>query len=364
MIFLYHYTTKKNIRLLRSLSDASVKRQLLQLVLALVLLLLAHTLAMRYFEGLDWEDAVWLTMTTVTTVGYGDYSAITTLGRLASIILLYGAGIAILAQVVGLYFEFRQGRRARILNGDWSWDMEDHLVFINSPKEGAERYFQQLMSQLRRSALPVGQKPALIVTTHFTHGIAQSLRALDVAHINQSVIEQTAMERSSLSRAAIIAVLCPDANDPLSDSINFDIVTRVREINPTALVIAEAVADENRERLIKAGANNVVRPIRSYPELLVRTILAPGTEQVIEELFNSDGEECVRYEVALKGRWGDIAAKLIQKDIGIPLAFIDSAGQVVSNAPPDSEIEATTLYVVVRKGNLKSTHAVMTQLHD
>jgi len=109
MIFLYHLTTKKNIRLLRSLSDASVKRQLLQLVLALVLLLLAHTLAMRYFEGLDWEDAVWLTMTTVTTVGYGDYSAITTLGRLASIILLYGAGIAILAQVVGLYFEFRQG---------------------------------------------------------------------------------------------------------------------------------------------------------------------------------------------------------------------------------------------------------------
>lgn len=242
--------------------------------------------------------------------------------------------------------------------------MEDHLVFINSPNEGAERYFQQLMSQLRRSALPVGQKPALIVTNHFTQGIAQSLRALDVAHVNQSATEETALTRSSLSRAAIIAVLCPDANDPLSDSINFDIVTRVREANAHALVIAEAVADENRHRLIKAGANHVVRPIRSYPELLVRTILAPGTEQVIEELFNSDGEECVRYELNIKGKWGDIAAKLIQNDIGIPLAFINPAGQVVSNAPPNSEFEATTLFVVVRKGNLKSTHSVKTLLTD
>jgi len=362
MSLFFHFATKKNIRLLRSLSDSSVKRQLLQLALALLFLLVAHTLAMRYIEGLDWEDALWLTMTTVTTVGYGDYSADTALGRLATIVLLYGAGIAVLAQVAGLYFEYRQARRKRILNGNWSWEMEDHLVFINSPSEGADRYFQQLVAQLRRSALPVGQKPALIVTPHFTNGIAQSLRALDVAHINQSVTEESALARSSLSRAAVIAVLCTDANDPLSDSINFDIVTRVREVNSEALVIAETVADENRHRLIRAGANHVVRPIRSYPELLVRTILAPGTEQVIEELFNSDGEECVRYELNIKGKWGDIAAKLIQNDVGIPLAFISPAGQVVSNAPPDSEFEAVTLFVVVRKGNLKSTQAVKSLL--
>lgn len=364
MNLIFKFTSKKSVRLLRSLSDSSVKRQLVRLALALVLLLLAHTLAMRYIEGLNWEDAIWLTMTTVTTVGYGEYSATTVWGRTATIVLLYGAGIAVLAQVAALYFEYRQGRRARILNGNWSWEMDDHLVFINSPQEGAERYFQQLVTQLRRSSLAVGQKPALIVTTHFAHGIPQSLRAMDVAHVNQHITDTTAIARSSLAQAAIIAVLCPDANDPLSDSVNFDIVSRVREANPNALLITEAVADDNRQRLLQVGADHVVRPIRSYPELLVRTILAPGTEQVIEDLFNSDGEECVRYAVNVKGRWGKIAAKLIENDIGIPLAFIDQTGKVVSNAPPNDEIEATTLYVVVRDGNLKSAEVVRQQLAD
>ena len=170
--------------LLRSLSDTSVRQQLLRLGLILFLLLLAHTVAMRFIEGFNWADALWLTLTTVTTVGYGDFSANTIWGRAATVILLYAAGIAVLAQVAAMYFEFRQDRRDRILKGEWSWNMQDHIVLINSPKDGATRYFEQFVSQLRRSSLPTGQKPVLIVTSHLTQGIPDRLRAMDVAHVN------------------------------------------------------------------------------------------------------------------------------------------------------------------------------------
>ena len=131
-------------------------------------------------------------------------------------------------------------------------------------------------------------------------------------------------------------------------------MSRVKEENPNALIIAEMVADENRERLLKAGAHHVVRPIRSYPELLVRTILAPGAEQIIEDLFDSHGEECLKYSVPIKGKWADIAKKLIDHDVGTPLAYANQNGEVVSNAHPAQEVEASAIYVIVREGNEKT----------
>lgn len=360
---LFFLIDKQHLRLIRSLSDNSVKQQLIRLAFALFVLLFAHTVAMTLFEGLSWGDAAWLTLTTVTTVGYGDVSANTLAGRIATVLLLYGAGIAVLAQVAALYFEFRQDRRQRILQGHWSWKMEDHIVLINSPKEAAQRYFHQLISQLRRSSLPTSKKPVLIVSTHLGPTLSDTLRALDVAHINEPMSEPAAFENSSIGKAAVVAVLCHDPNDPIWDSVNFDIVTRVREVNPNALIVAEAVLDKNREHLIKAGANHVVRPIRSYPEMLVRTLLAPGTEQVIEDLFDSDGEECVRYPVVTRGVWADIAIAMIKADIGIPLGYADASGKVFTNPEPTAVVNTSAIYAIVREGNNKSPTEVQDVLN-
>ena len=354
---------RRHLLLLRSLSDTSVKQQLLRLGVILFLLLLAHTVAMRFIEGFTWADPLWLTLTTVTTVGYGDFSANTVWGRAATVILLYAAGIAVLAQVAAMYFEFRHDRRNRILKGEWSWDMQEHIVLINSPKDGAIRYFEQFISQLRRSTLPTGQKPALIVTSHLAQGIPDSLRAMDVAHVNAPSADAQAVEHANLSLASIIVVLCHDPLNPIWDSVNFDLVTRCREVNPNAMIVSETVSDDNRERLIRAGANHVVRPIRSYPELLVRTLLAPGSEQVIEDLFDSEGEECVRYSVRFQGKWADVAMILIKQDIGLALAYANAQGKVISNPPPTEMIDALALFVIVRGGNTRPTKEIQ-QLVD
>ncbi|MFT6072588.1 MAG: voltage-gated potassium channel [Alphaproteobacteria bacterium] len=343
---------------MRSLYDNTVKHQLIRLGILLAILILSHIAAMVYFEGLPIDDAVWLTLTTVTTVGYGDISATTVIGRIFSVILMYVAGIAVLAQVAALYFEFRQNRKHKILTGNWSWQMEDHIVFLNCPKENPEQYFYQSISQLRQSGHAIGQKPVLIVGSNFTHGISDNLRALDVAHVNNVVTHKTTFKDCSLAQAAVIVVLCTDSNDILSDSLNFDIVSRAREHNPNALIIAEVVLDDNRKRLQKAGANHVVRPIRTYPELLVRTIIAPGSEQIIENLFNSTNEQCVKYTVSIKGKWRDIAHAFIANDIGTPLAYANHHEKVIANTHPLHEVDCCAIYVVVREGNIKSEQEI------
>ena len=70
------------------------------LVMGLAVVSVAHAGAMVWFEGMEAGDALWLTMTTMTTVGYGDLSAATPAGRIAAAALLYIGGIWILGKAV------------------------------------------------------------------------------------------------------------------------------------------------------------------------------------------------------------------------------------------------------------------------
>jgi voltage-gated potassium channel len=47
------------------------------------------------------------------------------------------------------------------------------------------------------------------------------------------------------------------------------------------------------------GADLVVRPLRGYPEMIIRALAAPGAEKILEDLFTSKGDECWRYDVSV-----------------------------------------------------------------
>jgi len=351
----------KNIyrrRRANAIKSHSVQSQLIKLGLVLIILLVTHTSCMVYFEKLTLGDAVWLTLTSATTVGYGDLTAHTTIGRIATILLLYVGGIAILAQVAAMFFEHRQEIRIRMLTGDWSWPMEDHIVFMNCPDELDEEYFYQAFSGLRNSGAELADLPILILCEHFKSGISDRLRHLDVVHISRSVFDHEALEAAYVLQAHTIVLLARSLTEDISDSVNFDLVDRLRGLGVTSRIVVEVVKDENRPRMKKIGANNVLRPIRTYPELLMRSILAPGSEQVIETLFDSYGEECIRYEVNVSKKWIDIIHILASNDLGIPIAYESDTGEIVNNPSAHSEITAKGIFVIVKEGGIKTNEEI------
>lgn len=338
----------------QAIKSGSLGVQFLKLLIILFVILVSHTIAMVQLEGLSLSDAVWLTMTSATTVGYGDFSAQTIGGRVATIVLLYIGGIAILAQVAAMYFEHRQEVRNRILTGDWSWNMEDHIVFLNCPDEVNEEYFYQAIFGLRESSADLADLPVVIVCESFKDGISDRLRKLDVVHVSKPMSNTETLESASVHTANTIIILSQDQLNPISDSINFELVDRLRNMGVKGRIIVEVVSDKNRERLKRIGANNVLRPIRTYPELLMRAIVAPGSEQVIETLFDSYGEECIRYDVKVKSSWLAIIQKITSYDLGIPIAYEDSSGKIFNNPSSREHIEARALFVIVHEGCAKS----------
>lgn len=338
---------------------SGLRDQLFTLMLALLLVIVLHSGAMMWLEQMSAEDAIWLTLTSATTVGYGDLSAETTAGRIVTMVLLYMVGIGLLAQVVAMYFEYRQDIRYRMLRGQWSWNMKDHIVFLNCPEEAGEEYYFQAVSQLRASDVHYATRPIVIVSENFVDGLPERLRRMDVCHVSKPLSDNDALRSASALQADVIIILAYAHLDPTSDSITFEMIDRLREQGFKGRIIAEAVRDENRARLKRAGANNVLRPIRSYPELLMRSILAPGSEQVIEKLFDSHSEECIRYIANVQITWLEVIQKLASHDIGLPIAYEDKNGEIFSNPPVHSTVDAAAFFVIVREGNIRPDEEIV-----
>jgi len=336
--------------------EIDIRKQTRRLAGYFAVLVTLHVGAMIFFEALDYKDAIWLTLTTVTTVGYGDFSAQTTLGRIATVVLLYAGGIFILAKIAGDYFDYRLQRKASMVKGQWRWRMQDHILVINNPSANIERYFVRLTQQFRASH-EFTEMPIQLLTTQFPDGLPPVLRALDVLHYTGTADSLEALDVTGAAQARFIIILARDEHSIISDSQTFDLIHRLKDMRTTATIIAECVDDTNRSRFIRAGAQSVLRPIRAYPEIIVRAIAAPGSELVLENLFTHDGNHTQRYDLPMTGvSWGKIVCRLVTADLGTTIAYLDNEGVVHCNPNAAKIVQVQALFVLVQ-GNQEPTLA-------
>ena len=331
---------------------AAAGRSLAVLAAYLAAITVSHTLAMMAFEGLEVGDAAWLTATTMTTVGYGDLSASTAAGRWSTVILVYAGGVFALGKGAADYFEYRANRRALRTRGLWRWRLKDHVLIVNAPSAGADPYFETLLRQFRETGW--GRKrDVLILSTCWPDGLPESLARLGVVHVHGRAASDEKLEDAGAADAAAVVVLASDEKDAASDGTAFDLVHRLVEMGTKGRIAVECVDDRNRDRLRDAGASTVMRPMRGYPEMLVRALIAPGSEAIIEDLFTPRGDECLRYEVPVTGvPWGRLAARLVSAGAGTALAYAGADdGEVVVNPRPDREVFASALFLMVKEGH-------------
>ena len=343
----------------QAFEDVQAQRSILILTAYLVAVFALHIAAMMTFENMSLGSAAWLTVTTVTTVGYGDVSPASAAGRWSTVILLYIGGIFALAKGAGDYFDYRASRRRRMLRGRWRWHMEDHVLLVNAPRPGAVQYFDTLIRQF--AEIEWGRdRRVLILTDAWPEGLPAELQELGAVHIHGSGAQEGMLAVADAASAAAIIVLAEDHVAQQADSIAFDVVHRARAINSDCSIVAECGDDRNRARLREAGATSVVRPMRGYPEMMVRAVVSPGSEFILEDLFDARGNECRRYEISVDGvTWGELASTLMHKGIGTAIAFEKAAdGMIEINPRPEQVVAARALHIIAKEGHTASADDV------
>lgn len=347
------YQTDKTILL-------SVKRTAL-IMLALVTL---HAGLMVYLEGMTFWQGLWLTLTTITTVGFGDLSPTTMLGQAATIGLIYLCGITLMTFLISDYVDFRIARREKIRSGLWNWNMEEHILIINSPKYNREDYFIRLISQIRENT-DYSDTPIQFLNVDFPNGLPDYLRKLGAVHVHGTPSNPADLELAGASRAKHIVVLARNEYASDSDSFTFDVAHRLNELHVCHKTIIECVIDDNRQRMKDLGVKSVLRPIRNYPEIIVRSMDAPGSEVIIEDMFTRANDHPHRYPVWLEGEpWADIVNALVQANLGTALGYVTKEGDVVAHPNGNEHVHAQSLIVLVKTEFQPQEKAVTQALED
>ena len=138
---------RRYLRFTRHVAGA-IRRRLVRGAVLLALLFAAHAGAMMAAEGLDLPDALWLTITTATTVGYGDLSR-EDAGRpprhLAVPVLASASSSSPRSPPTSsTTAPWKRERRRR---GEFKWKhMKDHLLIVNVPANDTETYLSRLVS--------------------------------------------------------------------------------------------------------------------------------------------------------------------------------------------------------------------------
>lgn len=328
------------------IEQPSIGRALLRAAVLVTVLASLHVLAMMSYEAMSAFDGLWLTLTTLFTVGYGDLAAKSVEGRWATILLLYFGGIYTLANFASQWFEWRADARDRKWRGTWRWHMKDHLLILNSPSDHPAVYFERLLKQLRQTPR-FADCPILIVTRAFEAGLPAPLAQLGAVHHSAWGLDFETLHDSAPERARAIAILAKSEVEPTSDSVTLDAITRVRSMSGEVHLVAECLDDRNRARMVKAGASAIVRPTRVYPEIMARALAHPGSEHVLEEILDAGGAECVRLDVGWDGAWKDLVGRLIDAGIGTALGYESLEGAIKVNPHASEKIRARAVFALI-----------------
>ncbi|MDM8566975.1 potassium channel family protein [Candidatus Halobeggiatoa sp. HSG11] len=346
-----------------SLETDDLQKKFIYSLLYLLIIFTLHITAMVSWEELRIDDAIWLTFTTITTVGYGDIQISSLPGRLATIILLYLGGIFVLAKTAGDYFDYRSIRNSKQIKGKWRWNMNNHIVLISNNDDNIPiLYYERLITEFQHTE-EYKNLGIQILTQDFHDGLPESLQKLNITHYYGKGNKTEDLKAVNANAATIIMIMACKHHDQLSDGNTFDVLHRIRDLNKDATIIVECVDDVNRERLKQAGANITLRPVRAYPEMMVSVLRAPGSEEIIEQMFNNQDNKYQRVNVVIKDQeWSEIVYRLVKSNIGIAVAYISPNDKIYCN--PNGEDKVIAKGLIIMTINLPDNKTVETVLNS
>lgn len=259
-------------------------------------------------EGIESiDDALWWSMTTLSTVGYGDLYPVSEGGRIVAISTMI-LGIGVLGTLAATLATALVDVRERGRRGTRSHMLRDHLLVLGwNPKAVVAIEEFRLDPRYERTKICIvadlPETPVDDPNVRFVRGLPMRSEPL---------------ERASADRAAAAMVFASDPRDPRSDHETAVIAHAFRRRNPEARLSAELVDPANREELVTAGCDSVVDLDGVASALMTRSVLDAGLGDVVAELLSSKrGSEIYRIPVGedLVGKtWRETAHALLERD--------------------------------------------------
>jgi len=307
------------------------------------------TIGFHLIEGWNFLDSFFMTLITITTVGYQEIYPLSDTGKLFDILVIFlgvgtaAYGFASMAQFI-VEGEMQQyfGRRRldkKIMR------MSDHYIICGNGRIGS--LISQELHHSNKSFLVIDKDPSII----------EDLERSGIPHIMGDATDEETLFKAGIKRAkGLIATAS-------SDMTNVYIILIARELNPDIFVLARAETEDSIKNIKRAGANRVVSPYLIGGRHMANIILKPTVVDFIELSTGEMGADLHIQMEGFKIREGSrLVGKTlkdapIRKDIGlIVVAVKDHSGKMIFNPGADLSISVDDVLVCI--GDVESLQSM------
>jgi voltage-gated potassium channel len=321
-------------------------------VLLLVMWLIVGTSGYMVIEGWSAFDSVYMSVITLSTVGFQEVHPLSTTGRaFTSVLVLAGLGTVFYAftsigqmvvegELADILGRRRMRRELR--------ELEDHYIVC-----GYGRTSRPVVEGLEQS-----DRAFCVIDKD--EEIEDELSEAGFVYLVGDATEENVLETAGIDRARGLLALLP------SDPDNLYLTMTAKNMNPDVRVIARASDDQAATYLHRGGADDVVSPYETAGNRVLQTALKPAVVELMElatpreHLQLSLEEVAVEADSPLDGR--TIKESEIRRRCGVIIVAIKRAnGQMTFNPDPKAPMERGDHLVALGEGQDLETLAKLSQ---
>lgn len=243
-------------------------KRILILVSSLVLLLLTGTMGYMVLEDLPALDAFYMTVITLSTVGFKEVTALSNAGKMFTILMIFG-GISFVAYtltyVAAFVFggEFTEIMRRRAMEHDID-NLRDHYILCGAGYTGMSVIKRFLKSNVSYIAIEKSEERVNAL-------LEEGIMVLHGDATQEDVLEKAGIHHSK----GLVSCLSTDADNVFT-------VLTARGMNPNLHIVSRAIDPNAHKKLFHAGANNTLSPNELGGDRMATMLLRPAVMSFLE----------------------------------------------------------------------------------
>jgi voltage-gated potassium channel len=318
----------------------------------LAFILVVGTVGFVLIENYSWFDAFYMTLTTITTVGYAEIRPLGHTGRVFnSFLILFGVSAMFLAigamtqTIIELELQDRYGKRRKKRMIE---QLHDHFIIC-----GYGRVGRNAAQEFQRANVP------FLVIDNSEDRVEKAMSAGLLAAVADATSDDALRHAGIMRARGLISALPTDAE-------NLFVILSARTLNPGLNVVTRASEEEAEEKLRRAGASIVFTPYSIAGRQLADSLIRP---HVVE--FMDFGRSNIGAEVAMEQVCVTESAELTRKTFGqltelrrsgiIVLAIRKKGGETIFNPPPELEVAGGDFLIVMgERAGLQRLEQILT----
>jgi voltage-gated potassium channel len=310
-------------------------------LIALVLAILFGTIGFTLIEGWPLADSLYVTVQTLTTVGYGDLPPHSSAGRaFAVIVMLMGVGgVALAASTIvqsvvqsEMVSAFGQRRQSKKMS-----KLHDHYIICGSGRVG---------SHLIRDLQATG-KPFVVIESDPQRAAEFTQREITVL-VADATLEESLRE-VGVDRARGLAACLPN------DADNVYVVLTARDLNPNLRIVARAAEEQAESKLLRAGANHVIAPTIIGGHRMAVALTKPAVSEFMDSITANElglGFEQVEVDAASQLSGKELRETPIRSELDVVVISIRrQEGEIIFNPSGDCPIETGDILIAIGRAD-------------